>query len=725
MNRVLVTLAVGAGIGAAIGAGVTFTLVTERSIGAPGADLEFDAGRFAREPDRAAYAAVSTDDRAASYRRAAAAGRSDIQALVTDAAAERPSARRDAELEALLGRFAELDARAAVEVARRLRLGTELVAPLYGSWHEADPDAALAGLRAIEDPGEAAAIGLAIVSRREGASALARVVAALPRDPAASSLPLLRAPLGPFGAPAQRAALPGSPALERFGAGWARRDLEAALAHVDDIDDGELRATFHGAVLREWGYIDAAGTLDYLSGLDPDVLTQVVLSGGMRELSRADPRRALDLAARLTDDARFALQQDALRQLAEDDALAALRYVQGLSAGRDSQQLRQVVAVFYGEQHPDAALAWARAIEGQPGLMAAVLNGIAMTDADRAFALAVALPPAERGAALSTLVRNAQSGEELAAMGERVLALRDPRLEDLGLQTLLQGWGAREPQQALEWLLGNLERVPPEAAPGIARMFASRNPAVAAAELERIPSALRVDWFAGVAQGYAQADPLEGARWLAQFRGEPGYEDAVAALVPALARKDGAAAVRLLETVADSGPQVFEEVAMGVVEQWSQQNPLAAAQWVGGIENKQVRSVALPTLAGRWAAEDFRAARDWVLGLPSGLERDAALTRMIFSVANADAVADRAVTEAFSGDAARQQAILHIVNPVARTDPARARVLLAQYLPDPGQRERVEQLLESTQREPPSMPNPGRDLVRTPPPGIGLRPALN
>jgi hypothetical protein len=127
---------------------------------------------------------VSTDDRAAAYRRAAAASRSDIQVLVADAAAERPSARRTAELEALLGRLAELDASGAIDVARRLSLDTEVVAPLYGAWYAEDPDAALTELQAIEDPGDAAAIGLAILSLPGGEAVLGRLVAALPRDPA-------------------------------------------------------------------------------------------------------------------------------------------------------------------------------------------------------------------------------------------------------------------------------------------------------------------------------------------------------------------------------------------------------------------------------------------------------------------------------------------------------------------------------------------------------------
>jgi hypothetical protein len=346
-------------------------------------------------------------------------------------------------------------------------------------------------------------------------------------------------------------------------------------------------------------------------------------------------------------------------------------------------------------------------------------------DPDRAFHSALALPPLQRGSAIhAVLMRSVQPGQDPTAMAERLLALDDPQLKDVGIQTLLQMWGMHQPRQALDWLLENIDRVPPETVRGVAQLFASQNPTLAAAQLTRISNGARADWFAGVVQGYAKTDPHEGASWLGQFRGEPGYEDAVATLAPQLAREDGAGAARLLETVADSRLQVFEEAAMAVIDQWSQQNPRAAAHWVVGIENKRVRAVALPMLAGTWAADDFPAARDWVLLLPAGLERDAALTHMLFDSANADAEVDRAMTDAFSNDAGRQQAVLHIVAPVAKMDPARARVLLSQYLPDPAQRERVEKLLESIESERPSPPSPGRDIVRTPPPGVVVRPGL-
>jgi hypothetical protein len=114
MNRRVVALAIGTGIAAVIGIAAVFTRVTEHSSGARSAGFEFDTGSPAGEHAATASAAA---DRAAASRRAAAASRSDVEALVAEAAAERPSARRTAELEALLGRFAELDPQAAIGVA--------------------------------------------------------------------------------------------------------------------------------------------------------------------------------------------------------------------------------------------------------------------------------------------------------------------------------------------------------------------------------------------------------------------------------------------------------------------------------------------------------------------------------------------------------------------------------------------------------------------------------
>lgn len=713
VNRTLLALAVGAALGAA----ATYALIAPRAGDGPTAaverepersqrlDAEGSATREPPPPQRAAdvsAAGASTAERAAAYEEAAAArNAAQIEALVTDAASARPSARRTAEIEALLLRFAEFDARRAIDVARSLRLGTDLVAPLYGAWAAEDLEAALGALRAFDDPAEAGAIGLAMLEAPGGESAFARIVAALERGSTGGAGVFPASPAtSPFSGPARQAATPGALALERLAEGWARQDLSAALAHIDDIEDQQLRAVFQRVVLREWAYIDAGSALEYLTTLDPAAQQQLVLGGGIRDLSRVEPRRALELAERLSNAARMMVQQDAIGRLAQDDALTALRYVEELPAGPQRQQLQQFVAVFYGRQDPEGALAWARRSGSQYGLVMSVMQGIATTDLDRAFMLTATLPPMEREMAMQVIVaRGAMPGQDPAAMAERVLALQDATMRDRGAAAVLQTWSAQAPQQAMDWLLRNLERVPPNAARNAVRQIAARDPATAAAQTARIPSDVRGEWIAGVAIGYGQSDAQAGVSWLAQFRGEPGYEEGVEMLAPALARSDGPAAARLVETVAHSNPQFFSNAAVGVAQSWAQQNPQAAVQWVMRLD-RDLRSMAIPGVTATWATADLASARTWALGLSAGQERDVALGQILSAAIAQGAPADRSLGSAFSNNATFMQAFVSAIGQLAQSDPARARIVIADHLTDPAQRERAEQMLERMQNGP-------------------------
>ena len=342
-----------------------------------------------------------------------------------------------------------------------------------------------------------------------------------------------------------------------------------------------------------------------------------------------------------------------------------------------------------------------------PGLIAGVLSGIAMADPDRAFDLAVALPPPQRGSAVNAvLMRSVQPGQDTAAMAERLLALHDPQLKNMGIQTLLQMWGMHQPQQALDWLLENLERVPPQTVRGVAQLFASQNPTLAAAQLTWISNDARADWFAGVVQGYGETDPHEGASWLGQFRGEPATRTPSRRSRP-VAREDGAAA-RVCSDSRRLEVQVFEEAAMAVLDQWSQQNSC----WRQRTGWRASRTSRCERWRCRCSSEcgppTISPARDWVLGLPSGLERDAALTRMSLLGKCRRGGRPRHDGRLQRRHGAPTSDLAHRYP--GREDGSGACARFARAIPpDPAQRERVEKLLQSIQTEPPSMPSPGRD----------------
>jgi len=680
----------GAGVGVIAGAAIAYLV-----IGANGA--EHSAASRAPPPENAPRAVPdraparggaveSTADRAALYRLAADAGAAELEPLVAEAGALPPSAARDLRLGALLGRYAEIDAARAVTLGREFELPAGTLAPLYAAWAVRAPEAALAALRKIDAPTAAGTIALAMLPALDGDRAFERTVAALGVAPT---------PPNGYGL-GQPPVDPGMVALDRLAEGLARQDLRAALAQLEEIRAEPARSVFRAAVLREWGRSDPAAVLEYIATLDATA-QQLAVGTSLRELARAEPQRALEIAARLSEGARRMVEQVAVQRLAETDARAALRYAETLpGAGPQRRQLLQTIAGFYGKQDPDAALAWARDLAGEQGVLAAVVGGIAATNPARAFELAASLPATERFQAVqSTVMNGLRPGGDAAAMADRILELR-PELRTMALSTLFSFWTFGQSEDALDWLTRNGDRVPVDAYRDAARQIANRFPATAARYVSQVPPAVRPDWIAAVAQALAQNDAQAGVTWLERFRGQAGYGEGVATLTQVIAQSDPPRAARLLATV--DGPLRESSSSVQVIaNQWAQRDPAAAARWVLDLETPAARAAAIQILTATWALDNLPAARSWALQLATGLERDAALMPVFASGVASGAPPDRAIAAAFSSSAALAGAVTNAAAQLAYVDAVRARALVAEYVTDRAQRERAEKIIDQIQ----------------------------
>ena len=130
--RIVLALALGISVGSAA------TYLAVRGSGLP-ADPQHDPGAPAA-PARAPAAIESraaslgmTAERAAFYARVAAAGRPELETLAQEAAALATAEQRRFQLDAVLGRYLEVDPNRALRTAGELqrRLGLYLVGPLY------------------------------------------------------------------------------------------------------------------------------------------------------------------------------------------------------------------------------------------------------------------------------------------------------------------------------------------------------------------------------------------------------------------------------------------------------------------------------------------------------------------------------------------------------------------------------------------------------------------
>jgi hypothetical protein len=707
MYRALLPLVVGATGGALL----TYYLTREAAPPSPAAQPPPIRAAAAPAPAGAGSGKV-TAERAEAYRLAADADAATLERLLARAAARPASAEREFALGVLLVRLTEIDAERAAELARRSGASDELLADVYAAWARSDPAGALAGLAGIDAPGLATALALAMLPALGGDEhALNQLLAALPpRAERAFRLTSLAdlAERSPADAFEQSLAMDDAGmrgiAIERVAAAWARIDARAALARIEDIDDEQLRSTFHVGVLREWARFDTDGIFEYFAALDPANLEE--LAGiGMFEAARMEPERAFEFADTLPPAIARNMRQSAVRALGERDPVTALRYLDRLPIGQ-RQQLRQTIARSYGQKQPDAALEWARA-SGSAGDLSAVLGGIAQRDPNRALDVALALPGArERATAVQSVAAALGNvrGADAVTVADRLVALADEPVRNVGMTRLMQAWPTREPERALDWLMTNAQRAPAAAFQGVARVLGATDPAAAARYYAQVPADMRQQWLQSAAQSYAQTDPLAARDWVAQYRGEPGHVAATAAVAQNLARVDAPAAAQLLDSIA-AGPQdpgSLGAAARAVAGNWAQSQPLAAAEWAAQLRNGAGRSTALAASADAWASKDYAAARDWTMRLTAGEARDVALGSLLGNSAAGEL--DSALIAAFSTAAARERAVLNALRTVGARNPAEARTLIDRYIASPAQREQAERILEQARVLPPLPP---------------------
>jgi hypothetical protein len=640
---------------------------------------------------------VSADERAALYRLAGAADANALESLAVQAAGLPTSLRgRALALEALLTRYAELDAPAAARFTVALPVPSEVQARVFASWAGQDARAALQALDNL-DSRTALAAGAAILGViGNDELGLARVLDAAPKidaDRLRAEAAVATAALDPEAALGQVFRVPPSKrgeAVTRIAAAWVENDVYGALAHLDAMTDGAQRSELRAALLVEWARSDPDAALGYVQQLDAE--SQRELHGAaLRAYLLVDPKRALEVAATLSGEAGALARRSALMSYARDDPLAALRYVETLPPGVERSQSLTMVASSYARRDPEAALAWAEALSPPaPDVLANVLAELARADWDRAFDRMAQLPVDVQQRTLRTLIasRSLASGQ-VASLADRMLA-ESHRPQALQQFTTL--WAQREPAEALDWWLRNADRAPRNMVAHAAVHLARTDPNAAVAYLDRVPSEQRASWLRFVAEGYAEKDAHAAARWVSEHRGEAGYDAAVVAVAARSAGADPAGAARQLASIDWSRAPDAPAAARAVAAAWAEQEPTGAARWAEALADEGARTIAAAAVAAQWSQRDAVAARSWAFALPTSTARDAALVQVLGTSEGVSL--DQRVLDAFSGTAAREHGIGDAVRMIAQRDPARALAIADRYLTDPDARRAAQRFIE-------------------------------
>jgi hypothetical protein len=623
-------------------------------------------------PPPAAQSVPTVAERAELYQRVARIdSTAEIEKLARETAAEPLDTVRSQQLALLVDRYFELEPLSALHFAAELKAaGADFTAALYERLARTDINEALAELSQLDDVGVARIASFAVFrglgsderafelvsaslhgrAREEfRADSLLRIMQTAPRAAFEEAMALSD--------PDKRQSL-----AMTIAAHWAGESAREAMAAAERVGDPELSALLQNTVLRSWA--DADSLADYLATLDAAALQTALAGGALARIVQASPQRAAELASRLPP-------------------------------GEQRRSVLWTVATGYAQVDPDGALAWARTLDGaDPSLLAAILQSVARKDPVRAFELAGSLEePVRSQGYLAAMSSQAIDERQFATLANRVFALQDGQFKTAMLVSLAGSWAGRpgNAERALEWMVAAGDALPPEAFARVGHMLARTDPTAAAGWIERVPRSARNDWVAAVTAAYTSTDPQRGLAFLERFRGDAAFDGAAVVVAQQLAASDPASAARLLGSVRNRGLMGFGP-EMTIAGQWSQRDPVAAANWALDLP-PQPRNVVLSIATSAWAQRDPAAVERWALALPRGDQRDAALTAAVR--ARGAAALDPALLDAFSDERARDSAVMTTIMMTAGADPAAARSLVDRYIADPRRREQAQQTIDS------------------------------
>ena len=484
---------------------------------------------------------------------------------------------------------------------------------------------------------------------------------------------------------------------------WAEGDPAAVYPAIRQQVPGDFRNQIEMAFVSSWLFVDTTSALRFFAGLEepPAYLLSAsamrgAVSGWLPRSPGTDPEEILRIADELPAVIASSVRWQTIRWIAAENLQMAAARVNGFPP-EDRRQAGLNIAREFATAFPEAALAWARSLQ-EPDVEWLVLRSISAADPYGTLARAVS---GEEGITLQQVASAAVDSRDLdrAQFGTALAQLPEMAGKSAALSSFVQSWLVNDQDSALDWIASSGVALPAEAIHRAADR-AGRDPEAAARMAERMTGANRSEWIGRIGSNFARTDPELALDWLDPFRDDAAYPDALAAIVPELARVDGPRAAGLLASI--------DQAARGglnltVARHWARSDPTAAARWADALPD-EVRALSLRAAVDEWQSYDAGAAEAWILGLPAGPLREDALISLVTTAASDGQMPSERLLASFGTESARQSAIYGAISQLIRHDKDVARELYDTRLTDPALRCHAKNLLD------PPAPAPGQTV---------------
>lgn len=367
-----------------------------------------------------------------------------------------------------------------------------------------------------------------------------------------------------------------------------RGDRRSSLASASSDSGGEARTAWVRQEIQSLKTMSdpiarAQGFLDFVRNLRPDEYLDAVAAfreGGVEEEQFGEYRLLLTAWAQI-------------------NPLEALDYASGNTG---TNLARQTILAAWAKNDTEGAIAWARDNFDNQGddnranpWLVGVIEGLAPLDPARATQLLEDLPfSRERGEALSA-VFDEISREGPDSAKRWVERLTDERLQAGAASRLAGDLANVDPRGAAEWAASLGPEVMNRAAGEIVERWANQDLTAARSWVESQPT--EVVAAAGpklVDEIIRQKDPLTASDWLANYDGNPQFDDTVRSFV------------------------------------WNsmRQEPSLAADWIMRMTSERDQTRTFHRVLGGWMQRDRQGAMDYIAQnpVPESIKRRAGMT---------------------------------------------------------------------------------------------------
>jgi hypothetical protein len=528
---------------------------------------------------------------------------------------------------ALFERWALLDPAAAIAYVKscKVRSFQQLVAgSCFNALAQVDPERALVELRSLPN-GEL---------RRNAGMQVISVLA--DRDPSVACDLIEKEPVpGGFGsyyagqvfakwaktdpvaAAARLATLPRDRVDEdcagRLAAGWAQKDPDAALQWAKTLK-GDWKTSAAAEVYQALSRDDPAGTWERLKS-EPGHLRGKLIGKVLDTVADEDPEKAVAMLQ--------GIENKSERRIATSEFLNQLSWF-----GMGNQKLAFDII----DQIDDPV--------ARRDLLGNQMYYAAWSSPDILRERIAKLSERERIETADPVIRGLL-GSDPAAAENYFLSLPETQRGTGSLSEMMERYSNLDPQKAFDFavsLQNPQERI--AAVNGLFANWSREDPEAAAAGWKKLPAGQnRLEALDQIAAAWGNTDPESAKQWAETLTG-PERARAMAAVLPALARDNPAAAGGQLASLIVSPPdgmaKNLADSARQLASRWASDDPAAAASWADSLPDGASRDEGLKAVSESWSRYDTVAAAQWLGTLEAGSSRDAAIQPLVEQVRSTD-----------------------------------------------------------------------------------------